>query len=293
MAYRYWVLRYVPDAVRGEFVNIGVVVGGEGSDWAIRRLESLSRANRLGGRPEVAAEWLDSLENAISADRHDFNTLLRSGEGEAPQPNSGMMESLRIKHTNAVQISESRPVRAKNAQVAADILYGVLVYEAPGKRQSNSRNESIRYLRNFYQHAPKIPTKAIQSKVEISWGRQLAKFEFSIGINSVVQLSQVWSFDRVHLKDLDDQIRSWSLGVRMLRDKGGEVINPQRSRPVPIPAARDAAVRVLYVPPKTSEQEESYAAAAELWEELDIRAYPRGEELALVREAEHALAAVG
>lgn len=45
--YQYWLIRYVPNAVRGEFVNIGVLVGMDGKDWALRTVDSFTRASLL------------------------------------------------------------------------------------------------------------------------------------------------------------------------------------------------------------------------------------------------------
>jgi hypothetical protein len=36
MLYNYWVVRYVPNVARGEFTNIGLVVGADGADWTTR-----------------------------------------------------------------------------------------------------------------------------------------------------------------------------------------------------------------------------------------------------------------
>ena len=42
-AYLYWLVRDVPDVVRGEQVNVAVIVGQDGGDWAIRVAPDLRR----------------------------------------------------------------------------------------------------------------------------------------------------------------------------------------------------------------------------------------------------------
>lgn len=47
-AYFYVLLRFVPDALIGEFVNVGYVVGdGEGSEWRFYELPGKNRARCL------------------------------------------------------------------------------------------------------------------------------------------------------------------------------------------------------------------------------------------------------
>ena len=46
--YIYSVIRYVPDVFRGEFVNVGILVGREDEDWEVRQLSNLRRARAIG-----------------------------------------------------------------------------------------------------------------------------------------------------------------------------------------------------------------------------------------------------
>ena len=50
MRYVYTVVKFVPDAERAEFVNVGVIVGSdETGEWAMRRVQDTSRAVSIGG----------------------------------------------------------------------------------------------------------------------------------------------------------------------------------------------------------------------------------------------------
>jgi hypothetical protein len=49
VSYQFSLIRFVPDPARGEFVNIGAVVGDdEAQDWELRLISNLKRS---GDRP--------------------------------------------------------------------------------------------------------------------------------------------------------------------------------------------------------------------------------------------------
>ena len=54
MRYMYSVIRFVPDPIRGEFVNVGVLAGSdESSEWDLRMVESLKRAGDVDSDAQV------------------------------------------------------------------------------------------------------------------------------------------------------------------------------------------------------------------------------------------------
>ena len=63
--YVYSVVRFVPDAARGEFVNLAVIAGSdETGEWKARRVQDISRAAAFAGADsepliESVFEWLD------------------------------------------------------------------------------------------------------------------------------------------------------------------------------------------------------------------------------------------
>jgi hypothetical protein len=47
----YSVVRFVPDPARGEFVNVGAIVGSEeSSEWGLRQIENPVRARAVDDR---------------------------------------------------------------------------------------------------------------------------------------------------------------------------------------------------------------------------------------------------
>lgn len=283
MTFSYWLVRYVPDVVRGEFVNVGVLVASaDDAQWAFRRVDSLARANRLGGNSQSIEPWLTRLSQAVS-NRNDGLFYAEARGAERITLSSGWVERMRIRHNNAVQISQARPVNARNIDEAADLLVATLLAEPQTRKQSTAKTAAIRSLRDaYFEH---LPAKAIRPNVEIEWGRQKAKFEFAIGRFKIAQLSSVWSFQRKDPDAVHDQIRSWCWGVHKLRDQGGMVISPKRVNPTPMHVDRSIPVRVLYVPPKNALQREVFESAQEMWHDLEIKAFAQEQEDALVADA--------
>lgn len=287
--YRYWVLRYVPDTLRGEFVNIGVVAGDGGEDWAIRRVRSLARATRLGGDATKAAAWLSRIEarfpSSVSlVQPFDFDT---DGEalGHRELPTSAWLESTRARLNNAVQISAPVPVAASSAQQAADRLFEVLVLDPEVKHRGTKRQDAIRDLGDAFWTDAVYRKKDIQRDVRLRARRQGARFEYAIGEGVVRQLSRVVSFQRQSLDELLQDVQAWSFAVGVLRDEGGEVLNPARKHNALTPVRPDVPIRVLYVPPVTPQQHDAFSVAEDAWAALDVKAFHTGEEHKIAREA--------
>jgi hypothetical protein len=120
-AYDYWLIRYVPDTIRGEHVNIGVLVGGD-DDWALRRVTSFARASLLGGNASLTQPWLTHLAGALAT----HNALTRAKCGQFTPAG---IELIRTQMNNTIQLSARMPVLGTSAASAADLLFELLVAE--------------------------------------------------------------------------------------------------------------------------------------------------------------------
>jgi hypothetical protein len=284
VAYTYWVLRYVPVPVRGEFINIGVVVGGHGSEWAIRRIHDLGRANRLGGSPPEAANWLLRLENLISPIPTYFdNSLDLRLRKRDIAPDESWMERLRRQQENNFQISEARPVVASSADEAADRLFDLLVVSPTERAMPRGRTRAVRALKE--EVYLRLPGRSYQSDVRLVAGAQRTRLEFAFGRSKITQLTQVVAFDVRAVDHLATTIQSSSYTFSRLRRQGAVLLNPRRKNQGEQAIERDVALRVLYVPPETPEQIDVYKMATDAWQDLGMHAYSFGEEPDLVKEA--------
>ena len=285
--YQYWVLRYVPDTLRGEFVNVGVVVGDGSNDWAIRRVQSLGRASKLGGDAKRAAGWLSRIESRFPSDSPNYRLFESAGNiyPSSDQPIGVWLESTRARLNNSVQISAPVPVAAASAREAVDRLFRVLVLDPEIKHHGTRRNQAVRDLGEAFWTDAVRRKREIQRDVKLRASRQGARFEYAIGDGRIEQLSRVVSFDRQAIEPLLQDIQAWSFAVGVLRDQGGQVLNPARKNNAVSPVANDVPIRVLYVPPTNDSQTEALRVAEDAWGALDVKAFEVGQEHHIAHEA--------
>jgi Protein of unknown function (DUF3037) len=115
--YEFFLIRYVPDVVKGEFTNIGVVLreaGGRDGAAAVRFTRDWSRVRCMDAGVDV--ELLESLEAEI-AER------LRRGSQETKP----VMELLGDTLSNSVQMTEVRACLAESMAAEMEQLMGMYV----------------------------------------------------------------------------------------------------------------------------------------------------------------------
>lgn len=265
MAYTYWLLRFVPDILRGERVNVGVIVGGvDGDDWAMRRVTSLSRARRLGGPdPKYIEPLLERLEGLVARGRVPEQIPGLSGSG--PPVTFDRIETIRQHQGNNLQISSPRAVNAATAQAAVDMLFEALVVEPQARGIAGTKAYAVNELRTALRE--RFSSAAIHSGVNLQTGHQHTRFDFSLGQEQVAQLTQVWSFDMRYPENLMQRLQAASFVTGRLRAKGGLVVSKHREYAVD----PNVPVRVLYIPPRLDAQREVFEQAAEAWEDLGIK----------------------
>ncbi len=114
MIARYSVLRYLPDAAAGEFVNIGVALQAEGDPirWLIT-----TKTRR------IATLWSpESAESLMAYAREFLQAELAAGSD---------IEGLARQFKHGLQFSDVMACRAESAEKALDMLYAALVREQP------------------------------------------------------------------------------------------------------------------------------------------------------------------
>jgi hypothetical protein len=114
-------IRYVPDPVKNEFVNIGVLLRGEGARAAVRFTRDWSRVRCID--PDADTSMLEALEAEI-------------GRRLAEDARAGV-RSLEDALSNAVQVTEAKACLAESF---ATELEGLMqLYVATAKRRRESR----------------------------------------------------------------------------------------------------------------------------------------------------------
>lgn len=100
----FFVLRYVPDAVKDEFVNVGVVVLASDGHWAdVRFTRDWKRVRCLD--PDVDVEMLQGLEHEIHERLH-----------EGGDTREWLLHRMQETFSNAIQLTASRALLAESPQ---------------------------------------------------------------------------------------------------------------------------------------------------------------------------------
>lgn len=286
MRYDYWVVRYVPDAIREEFVNIAVIAGRD-TDWAIRNVSDLRRASRLGGSATMAKPMLDRIERDIAAELDVVESFVpQSGNQRFSR---GQVEDLRVRLNNVVQLSDARPVMASSAREAVSMAFELMIVDHGYEHKPRSRTRVVRELADAFQTHPDLVERVAQSQMA-TVGRQQTRFDFVLnaqGDSSVVQLSQVWGFDLKQAENLQKNIRSWNFMVGLVREDGAAITGSagrRRSRHLRIP--QDVQINAIYTVPNSARTSEELEIALDGWHRLQIQPVPADEYERVVEQAE-------
>jgi len=272
MNYHYWLLRYVPDAVRGEAINVGVVVGRDNGDWAMKRVRSYRRANRLGGNAARMTPWLDWLQESIS-DISAPPLLDLPNHSTMPLTEAGMRR-LALRLNNSVQIAAPRPVSAESAQEAATFLYDHLVVESVIHPRSSTRQRLLSGLRAQYQQVAQLDIgTSLRTQPLARIGKQSGRFDFAVVDDRVEQLSQVWSFDLQDIDRLEQDIQAWNYLVTRVRDEGASLSDGLLEESI-APDVPIATVFQVSEEHMTGRRLDVVGAAEEAWARLDVISVP-------------------
>jgi hypothetical protein len=117
----FFVLRYVPDAVKNEFVNVGLVLLPQAGGVELRFTRDWSRVTCLD--PDADVEALEAVEI-------DLREKLRAMNGDR----DFILRRIQDSFSNALQPSEFTAVAAQSPAEEADLL-ARLYLEAPRRRQ--------------------------------------------------------------------------------------------------------------------------------------------------------------
>ena len=141
----YFLLRYVPDAVKEEFVNIGVVMvepGANGSGFAdVRFTRDWRRVRCLD--PQADVEMLEALEREI-----------RGQLGEV-KDRATLLGRLQDSFSNVIQLSESKGLLAEDPAVEVGTMASLYLEAAriPGQREASGRQKILGKMREAFEQA--------------------------------------------------------------------------------------------------------------------------------------------
>lgn len=285
MFYHHWIVRYVPDPIRGEFVNIALLVGRDGGDWAFRSVSSLRRATRLGGDPSVAGYWLRELERMVN--QLNTSRALSSEPVLAALADSGenisaaIVARLAARLNNAVQISAPYPIVAESAQEGLSMLFGHLVSDPQVRHRTQFGARVNSFVNEQFRKAG--ASAAVQPRPQVLVGSAPRTASFAVTDARVEQITNAWSFNLQDMEQVSTQVQAWAGHMVRLRHRGG-VLEVRGHPPLTIP--RGVQLRVVYEEPRTDMGKDALEIARDIWSDVkDLAVYPESEQERLVEDA--------
>ncbi len=132
LACEFFLVRYVPDPVKGEFTNIGVVLraaaGAGQAEAQVRFTRDWSRVRCMDADADLGL--LEALEGEI-AERLRSEAAMQP---PAEKPGSGMIETIEASFSNSIQMSEARACLAENMATELDLLMKLYVEPLKAKQ---------------------------------------------------------------------------------------------------------------------------------------------------------------
>ena len=262
--YAYSVIRFVPSPVRGEFVNLGIIVGSERTgEWAIDVVSSRSRASKLDDEnvfPMVASD-LQRMQSMIES--YSDPDLLDPPFDLSDEWLSQLSRDSR----NLLQYTAPNTVVADSAPSALEKLWKLLVVEPiPQKRTSLTRRSVIsRYVSALERHD--LDKTHIKRHAKLETSKTHAAIDVVVHNGVVKDITQCWS---LQIKDSDavtNDIKSWGWTIKTLRERGGLITATGLPEPLKVP--ENVRVGVVYA---ESESQEVTDEALEVFNDKDIQA---------------------
>lgn len=281
MRFDYSVVRFVPDTFKGEFVNVGLIVGSsEAGQWRVRRLSNWERARRFRNGAPIRAvlDYLDGLED-LAKDAEEAAEV-----GSATNLDVVWLASEHRRLNNLVQLTVPRAVAGDDVVDAVAMLWDTLFVD-PERSGYTTPAPARQALLRAYQSVD-VDTKLIHRNCHAERGHQHVKVDFAIGNGHLAQLAQAWSFRGAQLDRTLSSIRDWSWILRDVREQHGSIrVGDDHEYPLD-----DAVpIRVVHDEPDTDEGKWTLDAAYEVFEGLDAQPVPARDAGDVARQARHAL----
>jgi hypothetical protein len=149
MPCEFFLVRYVPDPVKGEFVNIGVLLQEAGrreedafSNAQVRFTRDWSRVRCMDADADIGL--LEALEGELAA------RLRLGANGNKP-----LVEGIQDTFSNSIQMTEARACLAENLAAEMDLLMGLYVepLRAKQERRRTGRAAIAAAMRTHFERA--------------------------------------------------------------------------------------------------------------------------------------------
>lgn len=249
MRYVYSMIRFVPDPARGEFVNVGTVVGSEDAgEWRLRLIDNLKRARALDDRGVLPSLW--SFADEIGRCIDHAEASLESAVAEPVELTERWLEGLWQGYRNVVQLSRPAPLVAEDLEHAVSMVFDGLVVDPEHRRfPFASKQPVLAAARQAYLGGGIRKGIHIAERKVVKGKHHRQRFDFLVMNGQAVQLTQTWSFQRPDQQQLAEDVKAWAWSVQELREGGG-VVDLATETMVRVPP--DVEILAVYMPPLSS-----------------------------------------
>ena len=184
----FFLIRYVPDAVKGEFTNIGVLLreaGGDGAAAHVRFTRDWTRVRCMDAEADLGL--LEALEGEIDA-------RLRLG----PEGGKPIVAVIEDSFSNSIQMSEARACLAESVAAEMDLLMKMYVepLRVKHERRRTGRAAIAVAMRNEFERAGvwALMRKKIAASIYTQAGDPM-KIDCGYRPNGVIKMFHAVSLD--------------------------------------------------------------------------------------------------
>ncbi len=265
--YNYSVIRFVPDPYRGEFVNIGALVGSDESlEWQLRLISNLKRARALDENGAIS-RVLDYVINYVGKQIDDYTQSIENDIPTEIEVNEQWLTKLWEDNQSTVQFSYPTMLLADTVSEALEQVFDHLIVDQPkrGRAHFRTRLPAVAAIRNAYT-IHDINKLYIKERVLFSGNNHQERFDFAIVKKEALQLSHAFSFQLPDKDELSKNVRAWSWTVRDLRSNGGEL----RTDSDTLEISKDVDIEVAIIPPTVRGDDRVFREAKDAFEENEV-----------------------
>jgi hypothetical protein len=270
MRYSYSVIRFVPDPVRGEFVNVGAIVGSEeSSEWAVRQVDNPVRARHLDERGTLPAVW--AFIDGVGRDIDAYEEIIEGDIAGAVDfaPSEEWLTDLHSRQNNIVQVSAPMRLVAESLDEAVETVFTQLVVDPAKRSGGTTKHPALAAVRRAYRGAGLLPRMVEGGVLEADGHRE--RLDFGIANGRVVQITQAWSFRVADQDSLARYVRAWGWAVKAAQTSGGRLRTTDETI---LEVPRDVDVEVVYIPPNGHRDASALADVRSVFEALHAREVP-------------------
>jgi len=289
MRFLYSLIRFVPDPGRGEFVNVGAIVGSDSSGWQIRQIENPVRARRLDDNSLLDGVWsfMDRVGSKIDQYEQESESLF----GPGMELGEDWLDTLYRDHQNIVQLSPPTPVAAESADEAMDRIFELLIVDpASRKYRFQKKNVALAAVRSAYREKSIRKGIDVRERVQLMTPHHNGRFDFAITNGHVLQLTQTFSFQVPNQEELAEQIKAWGWTVHDAQLRGGNIATAQGET---FQVESDVDFEVVYIAPQEGKLAPALTDAINIFDELSINAHEISDVGSVATRAKDLLVAAG